>query len=451
MQRTNTPGLSLFKVLFVVVLLVSMITLAGTASATRDRPGVQRASQTGPYATSSGAVNVRVGPGTGFAIAGLLSTGEAVPILGVSPDGGWWYVAAPFGEGWVSNISVTAANTSGVPVRDPGSMATVASGALNVRSGPGPFAGVLGQLRQGAQVLVLGQNPDGSWLQVRSPHGVGWVSAQLVVLSGVPGIIQDALPVTGEGPYAIVRAAYLNVRTGPGDNYAILGAVGASDELPIVGRTADSTWFQVQTPFGTGWVSGSYVITRNEFGAAPITTESAQDAPLSGPVGIINTGALNIRSGPGIQYSSLGVLAGGTETRIIGRTRDWSWWLLETPLGNGWANRIYVIVRGSTSNVPYVAPGEAVPPSDGTEGGESPEPAVALPLAIVNTGALHVRSGPNSTFSSLGSVYAGAKLSIIGQSPDRGWWLVHSAYGDGWISKAFSYTTGDTSGVPVIN
>ena len=167
------------------------------------------------------------------------------------------------------------------------------------------------------------------------------------------------------------------------------------------------------------------------------TTESAQDAPVSGPVGIINTGALNIRSGPGIQYSSLGVLAGGTETRIIGRTRDWSWWLLETPLGNGWANRIYVIVRGSTSNVPYVAPGEAVPPSDGTEGGESPEPAVALPLAIVNTGALHVRSGPNSTFSSLGSVYAGAKLSIIGQSPDRGWWLVHSAYGDGWISKAF--------------
>ena len=175
MQRTNTPGLSLIKVLFVVVLLVSMITLAGTASATRDRPGVQRASQTGPYATSSGAVNVRVGPGTGFAIAGLLSTGEAVPILGVSPDGGWWYVAAPFGEGWVSNISVTAANTSGVPVRDPGPMATVASGALNVRSGPGPFAGVLGQLRQGAQVLVLGQNPDGSWLQVRSPHGVAGI------------------------------------------------------------------------------------------------------------------------------------------------------------------------------------------------------------------------------------------------------------------------------------
>ena len=451
MQRTNTPGLSLFKVLFVVVLLVSMITLAGTASATRDRPGVQRASQTGPYATSSGAVNVRVGPGTGFAIAGLLSTGEAVPILGVSPDGGWWYVAAPFGEGWVSNISVTAANTSGVPVRDPGPMATVASGAPTSGAAQGHLRASWDSSDRVRRFSCSARIRTARGCRRCAHRTAGWVSAQLVVLSGVPGIIQDALPVTGEGPYAIVRAAYLNVRTGPGDNYAILGAVGASDELPIVGRTADSTWFQVQTPFGTGWVSGSYVITRNEFGAAPITTESAQDAPVSGPVGIINTGALNIRSGPGIQYSSLGVLAGGTETRIIGRTRDWSWWLLETPLGNGWANRIYVIVRGSTSNVPYVAPGEAVPPSDGTEGGESPEPAVALPLAIVNTGALHVRSGPNSTFSSLGSVYAGAILSIIGQSPDRGWWLVHSAYGDGWISKAFSYTTGDTSGVPVIN
>lgn len=451
MPRVKARGVPFFSIMLVAALLVLTVIPAGTASALETQPGHAHTSQTGAYATSSGAVNVRTGPGTGFAIAGVLSTGEVVPILGVSPDGGWWYIAATFGEGWVSQISVTAANTSGVPVRDPGPTATVASGALNVRSGPGPFAGVLGQLRQGAQALVLGQNPDGSWLQIRSPFGVGWVSAPLVMLNGTPGVIQDGLPVTGEGAYAVVMATYLNVRSGPGENFAVLGSVGGRDELPIVGRTTDNSWYQVQTSFGTGWVYGAYVITRNEFGAAPITTESAQGAPVAGPVGIINTGALNIRSGPGIQYSSIGVLPGGTETRIIGRTRDWSWWLLETPLGNGWANGIYVIVRGSTGGVPYVAPGAAVPPSDEGTAVESPEPALAGPLAIVNTGALNIRSGPNGMFESLGSVYAGTKLPIIGQSPDRGWWFVQSSFGNGWISKAFAYTTGNTSGIPVVN
>jgi uncharacterized protein YgiM (DUF1202 family) len=451
MQSMKTRGRPLFSTLVTVILLTLFAVPVGMASANEALPDPQHTNQTGPYATSSGAVNVRTGPGTGFAIAGVLSTAEVVPILGISPDGGWWYIAAHFGEGWVSHISVTAANTSGVTIRDPGPIATVASGAINVRSGPGPFAGVLGQMRQGVQVHVLGKNADGTWLQIRSPYGNGWVSAQLVMLTGTPGIIHDALPVTGEGAHVVVMAAYLNVRSGPGENYAVVGTVGARDELPIVGRTADNAWYQVQAPFGTGWVAGNYVITRNEYGAAPVTTDSAQGAAIAGPIGIINTGALNIRSGPGAQYSSLGVLAGGTETQIIGRTRDWSWWLLETPLGNGWANGIYVIVRGSTRNVPYVAPGEAVPPADGTGGEISPEPDLALPVSTVNTGALNIRSGPNSTFSSLGSVYAGTKLPIIGQSPDRGWWYVQSSFGDGWISKAFAYTTGNTSGVPIVN
>lgn len=451
MQRTILRCLRLTGIIFTLILLISVTMSIGTASAAETLLGSTHAAQTGPYATSSGAVNVRTGPGTGFSIIGVLYTNEVVPILGVSPDRAWWYINARFGEGWVSTTSVTANNVSNVPVRDPGPTATVSSGVLNVRSGPGPYAGVLGQLRQGQQVQVLGKNSDGTWLKIRSPFGAGWVSAQLVVLSGAPGVVQDAIPVAGEGPYALVTAAYLNVRSGPGANYSVLGTVAARDQLPIVGRTADSTWFHVETPFGAGWVSASYVVTRNEFGAAPITTETAQNAPISGPVGIINTGALNIRSGPGAQYSSIGVLSGGTETRIIGRTRDWSWWLLETSLGNGWANAMYVIVRGDTRNVPYVAPGTTAPATNEQPGETSPEPELASPVAIVNTGALNIRSGPNSSFSSLGSVYAGAKLPIIGQSPDRGWWFVQSPFGNGWISKAFCYTTGSTSAVPVIN
>jgi uncharacterized protein YgiM (DUF1202 family) len=408
--------------------------------------------QTGPYATAKGAVNVRGGPGTGFYITGTLYANEVVPILAVSPDGGWWYISTNFGEGWISNVAVTAFNTAGVGVRDPGLIGTVISGIANVRGGAGPNAIQLGQITRGQQVYVLGRNADGTWLEIQWAYGTGWVSAELMSTNGTPAVTAvETVPVTADAPYALVTATYLNVRTGPGINYAVLGQVYGGNTLTIVGRTNDNTWYQVETVYGTGWVYASYVIPRNEYGTAPVTTDSATGAEVAGPIGIINTGALNIRSGPGAQYTTLGTLAGGTETRIIGRSADWSWWLLETPLGTGWANSVYILVRGDTASVPYVAPGEsASPATDGQGGQAAPPPAITGPSAFVATGALNIRSGPNSTFPALGAVYAGTRMPIIGQSPDRGWWLVESPFGNGWISKAFVIPEGNTTGVPVV-
>jgi N-acetylmuramoyl-L-alanine amidase len=258
--------------------------------------------------------------------------------------------------------------------------------------------------------------------------------------------MESGIPLTSDLPYAIVSASYLNIRSGPGVNYAVLGQASGGEVLPIVGRSADSRWYQVTSRFGTGWISTSYVIARNEFGGSPVTSGSAAGAPMAGPIGIINTGALNLRSGPGIQYTDIGTLAGGTETRIIGRTNDWSWWLLETPTMTGWANAIYVLVRGDTSGVPYVAPGGTT----SNDGVTAPPPAAAGPVAFIIGGALNVRSGPNSAFPSLGSVTAGTRLPIIGQSPDRGWWYVQSSFGNGYVSKLYVIAEGNTSGVPVI-
>jgi N-acetylmuramoyl-L-alanine amidase len=255
----------------------------------------------------------------------------------------------------------------------------------------------------------------------------------------------EAIPLTTDTPYAIVMSTYLNVRSGPGINFTSLGQVIAGDTLPIVGRTADGQWFQVETPFGTGWVAAGFVVTRNEFGASPVTTASAAEADVAGPVGIVNTGALNVRTGPGPQYTSLGTLAGGTEVLIIGRNANWSWYLIETPVGTGWGSALYIVARGDTAGIPFVPAGATVDQGGGFAGGTAPEPVVAGPVAIVRTGALNVRTGPNSAFPSLGAVLAGTRLPIIGQSPDHGWWLVESPYGEGYVTKALVTTEGNTS------
>ena len=142
-------------------------------------------------------------------------------------------------------------------------------------------------------------------------------------------------------------------------------------------------------------------------------------------------------------------MAGGTETKIVGRNANWSWWLLETPLGTGWANAIYIIVRGDVSSVPYVDPGSGGPVGPPAADAQVPEAVVAPPEAVVATGALNIRSGPNSTFPTLGAVYGGTRMPIVGQSADRGWWMVDSEFGTGWVSKLYVLVNGDASNVPV--
>lgn len=459
MRRANHKA---FWVCFVCILLLFPM-FSGLALADSVPIGNVRVHQTGPYAVSSGAVYVRSGPGTGFWVLTTLTLNEIVPILNVSPDGGWWYVRTPIGEGWVANISVTAHNTGTVTVRDPGPIGVVIAYVLNVREGAGPTAYRLGYLNKGEQVYIIGRNADGTWLQIRWVYGTGWVYApEIAVSGGTVGITDgsggfagpaddaDNVAVTASEPFGIVMVTYLNVRNGPSINYSILGQVYSGQELRIVGRSADSQWYQVETSFGTGWVFADYLITRNEFGASPVTTDdSGGAAELVGPIGIVNTGALNLRSGPGPQYTVVGTLAGAAQGVIIGRNADWSWWLMDTPAGIAWASSPYIIVRGDTFGVPYAEPDSVIPSGATQPGGAAPAAEIALPEAIVNSGALHIRSGPNGAFPSLGAVERGVRMPILGQSPDHGWWLVDSPFGEGWVSKLYVITSGDTSGVPV--
>lgn len=452
------------RALLACVVIILLMSFSGSALADFTSPETVSTRQTGPYAVSSGAVYVRGGPGIGFWVVTTLYGGEIIPILAVSPDMGWWYVSTAVGNGWVSNIAVTAYNTATVAVRNPGPIGMVISAVLNVREGAGPNAYRLGQLSRGQQVYVTGQNSTATWYQVQWAYGTGWVSAQHLAVSG--GTIQvvlvdadgqggmvvgevDAIPMTAPAPYGIVMAAYLNVRSGPSINNTILGQVYGGQELPITGQSTDGRWYEVTTQIGSGWVFADYLLPRNEYGSLPDTTDNQQTSGLVGPVGIVNTGALNLRTGPGSHYTVVGTLAGGAEGIIIGRNRDWSWWLMETDAGTGWASSLYIVVRGDTYGVPYAEPGTDVSPSNNQPGGTAPDAEAAFPVAVVNTGALHIRSGPNSAFASIGTVEMGTRMDILGQSPDHGWWMVDSPFGIGWVSKLLVVVDGDISDVPV--
>jgi SH3-like domain-containing protein len=94
--------------------------------------------------------------------------------------------------------------------------------------------------------------------------------------------------------------------------------------------------------------------------SAPILTVFAQipiPVPqLVSPIVIVNTPALNARSGPGSQYTVIVTLPGGTELPVLASTADREWYLVATPVGNAWIDIDFVIPRGDFTFVPVIRP-----------------------------------------------------------------------------------------------
>ena len=64
----------------------------------------------------------------------------------------------------------------------------------------------------------------------------------------------------------------LNLRSGPGAEFAAVGSAAAEDCLNITGRSADGQWLQVRTLEGTiGWVARSLVNINGIFDAIPVS------------------------------------------------------------------------------------------------------------------------------------------------------------------------------------
>ncbi len=84
----------------------------------------------------------------------------------------------------------------------------------------------------------------------------------------------------------VVRVRGLNVRSGPGLAYPILGHLGSGDEAEVVGFHPDSGWLQIvfeEGPGGQGWISGkeAYVTIVGSLDAVPVV--EAPLLPTPGP------------------------------------------------------------------------------------------------------------------------------------------------------------------------
>ncbi len=173
------------------------------------------------------------------------------------------------------------------------------------------------------------------------------------LVSGQPG--------TG-GPFpgtATVTSYRLNVRRGPGTNFALITKLSTGNVVNLTGyRNGDATWVQVSLPNGTvGWVSALYIRTTIPISnLTPITGTTPPTAPPpTGATGTVITGALNVRTGPGIGFGAFATISNGATVTLLGRSNDAGWVKIILPDGRqGWVNASFLSTSVPVVNLPVI-------------------------------------------------------------------------------------------------
>jgi uncharacterized protein YraI len=119
--------------------------------------------------------------------------------------------------------------------------------------------------------------------------------------------------------------------------------------VEITGKDPGESWWQINYPQGVdgkGWVTAQYVTTANT-PEVPVIGDSETD-PNNGNVAVIQQ-QLNVRSGPGTDFNSLGTLNPQDVVSLTGKDSNGGWLQIEFaagPEGKGWVNAAFVQAQG---------------------------------------------------------------------------------------------------------
>ena len=204
------------------------------------------------YVEATANVNVRTGPGTGYTKLGVLMKGTKLEKLGTS--GSWIIVNYNGKKAYVSSDYLKAAGSSSDS--SGGSTAqgyVTATANVNVRSGPGTRYSKLGALTKGTTVPKLGTS--GSWTIINYNGTKAYVSSGYLKTASSSGGSSSGGGSTQTGYMA--ATANVNVRSGPGTSYSIIGSLYKGTIVPKLGTSG--SWTKISYNGGTGYVSSQYL------------------------------------------------------------------------------------------------------------------------------------------------------------------------------------------------
>ena len=131
-----------------------------------------------------------------------------------------------------------------------------------------------------------------------------------------------------------VTASKLNVRSGAGTNYGIIGSVVKDQTLSVVSKSG--SWYKINYNGRTGYVSSDYVQ------ASGTTTPPAESTTYT-----VTASTLNVRSGAGTSYASIGSVTKGQKLSVV--SKSGSWYKINYNGRTGYVSSDYVQASATTS------------------------------------------------------------------------------------------------------
>jgi len=130
--------------------------------------------------------------------------------------------------------------------------------------------------------------------------------------------------------------------------------------------------------------------------------------------------AINIRSGPGTEYLTYGVVPEGTNFEVTGVSEDGGWWVVKIPQEialdeQGWVSADFVDTVNTTQ-----VPVESTPSLDLVE---VPRP-VSSAMTATFVQSTKVYRGPGTEYASYGVVAVSTPAEVVGISEDGEWWVI---------------------------
>jgi uncharacterized protein YraI len=151
--------------------------------------------------------------------------------------------------------------------------------------------------------------------------------------------------------------------------------VAAFSTIQIIGRESYGKWYQIAdatSPTGNGWIIASYVQVKGT-GEIPVIALGLSGLVVQG---------LNVRNGPGRDYTSLGTLVANDIVSVTGKDVSGGWLQVNFKGQPGWVAAEFMLVENSESL--------AIVADQGDPGTSTIEPnsAVSPPILLEDNDAL---------------------------------------------------------------
>ena len=236
-------------------------------------------------------------------------TGTVVKITGQS--GKWYAVEAP--DGLTGYMLGSYLKISGDDLIDGGDAWVTSENGLNVRlrSGPGTKYGAIASYAPGTKCTVLSAGPNFS--QIRIGTITGFMMTKFLTTtdpgSGEGGggtVLYDVFVVSANG-------GGVNLRSSPTKGNNVIGFYEVGTKAGMI--TPGTAWSRIVIGDKEG-----YMMTQFLSG-----TKSEPPGPTGGSYVISYNGKnINLRNGPGLQYSVIASYASGTPLTVLNPGADWS-------------------------------------------------------------------------------------------------------------------------------